>query len=377
MDKSAIALSLLLLLLGSCQRNMEYDVTDGISPEVTLFEKALVLPIGSAGPFTLNLAMKPIGEKLAAFGLPADIISVADDGVLGFRHTSESASDNLYKMAIEIGDNESPYIWKPYSVSASPLLGTILPFIGINLWNQEMELKVSAQLQEQASFTGTVSVVCYDESYSIQYEDAVRHENLMLPPRGQQVSLAVFKVPGASRSSGPSVSVHDIEIILPAHLGNNVYSTGNFAYELSYKANASLGKKFRMALPAIPIQADIPLGKFRLREALVNVELESTVPIRVEIKELKVPDNENLIITAEGSLEGGSPAQPVSSQLALRIKSQDGTPIPDIHSLSVEASVASVPEFEDVILNANQGLSVKNSSITISGGITLFGHEQD
>ena len=90
---------------------------------------------------------------------------------------------------------------------------------------------------------------------------------------------------------------------------------------------------------------------------------------------MSVPDNENLSITTEGILAGGSEESPATSSLMLHIKSLDGQPIPDITSLLLSGRLEAVPGLENVLLSFNQGIYLKHSSIKVVGGINLFGHE--
>ena len=145
---------------------------------------------------------------------------------------------------------------------------------------------------------------------------------------------------------------------------------------MDHQSNVSVGPDFDMDLPTITIPVNLNLGAVGFSDAQVTLELESTLPIRVTILEMSVPDQENLSISAEGVLEGGSPEAPASSTLTLNVKTLDGRPIPNISSLVVSANIAAVPGLEDVILSVRQGLYLKHSSMKVTGGITLFGHEE-
>ena len=56
-------LLLLALACAGCQGHKEYDI-DQVNLQMTLFEDGLVVPVGSAGPFTAELALKPIDSFL-------------------------------------------------------------------------------------------------------------------------------------------------------------------------------------------------------------------------------------------------------------------------------------------------------------------------
>ena len=329
---------LLLLLLGGCQRNLEYDLSDGLDSKITLFEKALVLPVGSTGPITLKVAMAPLATKLPLLGFPADLLKVDEDGQLLISYTQEMANVNFYKFALSLADNAEPYVWKPYGMTATPTMEVMLPMLGVWLHNEVVALTVAAPFSDGIWLDGKVSVACKGENEEVAYQDSVRLDRFSVRPYDGRVQLASFRLPIVSRGSGTTVSFQDVEALLPAHLGERITGDGIYTVNLTHRANVSVGSRFNLPIP-------------QLEDAVIGVELETTLPLQVEITELAVPGNDNLSITAEGTLAGGSPATPVSSNISLHIKSLDGSPIPDIESLALQLTLRASPGLEDVLLS--------------------------
>lgn len=366
---------LLLLLLGGCQRNLEYDLSDGLDSKITLFEKALVLPVGSTGPITLKVAMAPLATKLPLLGFPADLLKVDEDGQLLISYTQEMANVNFYKFALSLADNAEPYVWKPYGMTATPTMEVMLPMLGVWLHNEVVALTVAAPFSDGIWLDGKVSVACKGENEEVAYQDSVRLDRFSVRPYDGRVQLASFRLPIVSRGSGTTVSFQDVEALLPAHLGERITGDGIYTVNLTHRANVSVGSRFNLPIPQLELPVHLPLGAIGFKDAVIGVELENTLPLQVEITELAVPGNDNLSITAEGTLAGGSPAAPVSSSISLHIKSLDGSPIPDIESFALQLTLRASPGHEDVLLSENQGVRLKHSYVKVNGGITLFGHE--
>ena len=365
---------LLLLLATGCSKSRIYDVENGVDPEVTLFEKSLVVPVGSAGPFTLELARKPLADFLSNLGLTEEVLSADENGKVLLSMTEEPFEHNLYKLALSMEDNEEPYIWEPDVDGSSPMLSFLCSYLSIYQHNQRLDLYASTGLRDAVPVKGCLDVMCMDEDYEVSYMDEVELD-LTLPSYANEHPLGGFQLPESLTASTPYVSFSGLEVTLPAHFRRRIVDDGTFSIQMKYGANVSLGEGFGMGLPAITIPANLPLGKIGFNHADINLELESTLPIQLEIEELSVPDNENLSITAEGILAGGSEESPATSSLMLHIKSLDGQPIPDITSLLLSGRLEAVPGLENVLLSFNQGIYLKHSSIKVVGGINLFGHE--
>lgn len=369
-----VVLLLLLLVAAGCAKSRIYDVENGVDPEVTLFEKSLVVPVGSAGPFTLELAKQPIGSFLSDLGLSEDLLSADENNQMLMSLTDDFFTQNLYKLALSMEDNEDPYIWEPEVYSCTSSLSLLLSYFSILKHHQRLDVYVTSALRSEVPVKGSLDVMCMDEDYEPTFMDAMDLD-VKLPSYASHCLLGSFQLPESLTASVPSVSFSDLEVTLPARYRRRIVNEGVFSIQLEYKTNISVGEGFNMVLPEITIPVNLPLGKIGFNHADIKLELESTLPIQITLDKLAVPDNENLSITAEGVLEGGSEGSPVTSGLTLHIETLDGQPIPDITSLLVNGTLKAVPGLENVLLSFNQGLYLKHSSIKVIGGINLFGHE--
>lgn len=369
-----VVLLLLLLAAAGCGKSRIYDVENGVDPEVTLFEKSLVVPVGSAGPFTLELAKQPIGDFLSTLGFSQDLVTADENNQMQLSLTEDFVTQNLYKLALSMEENEDPYVWEPDVYPCMPALGLLLSYFSILTHRQQINLYVTSALRSAVPVKGSLDVTCLNEDYEPTYMDAMDLD-VTLPSNVRHRLLVSYQLPESLTGSVPSVSFSDLEVTLPARYSRRIENEGVFSIQLEYKTNISVGEGFNMVLPEITIPVNLPLGKIGFNHADIKLELESTLPIQITLDKLAVPDNENLSITAEGVLEGGSEGSPVTSGLTLHIETLDGQPIPDITSLLVNGTLKAVPGLENVLLSFNQGLYLKHSSIKVIGGINLFGHE--
>ncbi len=366
---------LVLLLAAGCNKSRSiYDLEKGVDPEVTLFGKSLVVPVGSAGPFTLELAKEPLGGFLTDLGLPEGTLSADENGLVLFSMKEEVFSENLYKLALSMEDNQEPYLWEPYLGSNSPLLSVLLSYLSIHTHNQRIDLFASSSMRDAIPVRGSLELMCLDEEYETCFTDAMDLD-VKLPSYGSEQLLGSFQLPESLTDAIPYVSFPELTVTLPARFRRRIVEDGTFYVQLQYGTNVSLGEGFSIPLPDISIPVNLPLGGIGFNHAEIKLELESTLPLRLTIEKLSVPDNENLSITADGVLEGGSESSPVTSGLTLHIQSRDGEPIPDINTLVLSGELAAAPGMEDIPLSFNQGFYLKHSSIKVVGGINLFGHE--
>lgn len=124
---------LLLLSLLGCQGHMEYD-TERLDPEVTLFEKGLVVPVGSAGPFSMELALEPIVNFLGnpRFALAVNPLNWLDlTGNIGWSSYGltwgAAAQVRIYRFRLHAGMQNGfggtlPYKSTPLKANAKTLV---------------------------------------------------------------------------------------------------------------------------------------------------------------------------------------------------------------------------------------------------------------
>lgn len=366
-----------LLLTGACGHK-EYD-TENLDPEMTLFENGMMVPIGSVGPFRMELAMKPLGAWMSkTLGLPEDVLSInGETGLLQFTFTSSPIEENMYKLAMKTGDNAEPYTWVPGGLYSSSAFGMVLSLFKIGLANQTVRISALSPFRNTTSIHGDLVLkVPYGSG---EHTETISLQDVELPKYAGEKELAFFTLP-ADCKDNPTVTSSDLTITLPAHFGDQVYEGGIFKVNSRNSANLMVNPGFEISLP-LSLDVNLPLGQFNLKEAKVEVELESTIPIQIGLSELQAKDeegvqDENIEIISDVLIKGGKPETPASSTIILNIKTLDGTAIPDIKKMGVKIQAKAVEGCENVLLAGDQGVKVKKSHIIISGGITLFSHEQ-
>ena len=80
--------------------------------------------------------------------------------------------------------------------------------------------------------------------------------------------------------------------------------------------------------------------------------------------------DDNIKITTDCTLPGGSLANPATAEITLKIEAQEGT-IPDINKLLLSFELASQPGLGVVTLSAKQSISIKSASAKLTDGITI------
>ena len=125
----------------------------------------------------------------------------------------------------------------------------------------------------------------------------------------------------------------------------------------------------------------LPIGQFKLSKCEVSLELESSIPLRVEIDNIRVlkhkesadePNtvDENIKVGPGVAVAGGSLEKPATTPIKLTIEALEGT-IPDIEGLMLDLKVSAEPGIGSVAITSKQGVILKSSSAKISGGITI------
>ena len=78
--KYPFALLLVIPLALACTR-MEYDTSDGVNHELTLFERQLTVPVGSIGPVTLETVLGSLNSIPVVGSLVSEMLKVDEQGL--------------------------------------------------------------------------------------------------------------------------------------------------------------------------------------------------------------------------------------------------------------------------------------------------------
>ena len=109
--KRYLILSLIAFpLLWSCS-NMDYDISEGFSKEVTLFEEEISVPIGNIGPFTISSTLGGVSKVPGIGGLIGEYIKESEDGSLVMENSGDIFKASVYELEKQIGNVSAPQVW--------------------------------------------------------------------------------------------------------------------------------------------------------------------------------------------------------------------------------------------------------------------------
>ena len=375
-----------------CNKHMEYDISEGIDKEITLFEEEISVPLGNAGPIAIQTFLKDGLAKL--FGSSVDqYISIDSEGYLWFVSKENLLNETVYDVDTQITDKTSPYDWNPSGVSASPGgLASMLGMFGMKCVNQKIGIYAINPLSRNITLNSTARISCRNAEYKTTYTDSAPVKDLVLKRRNDTTLIASFDVPANHLESIGNVTLDDAHISLPDNITGKIhFAEANLFFKIfsDYKTNVAIGEK--LTVEKIPIsikKLNLPLSDYRLHKCIVSFDVVSTLPIDVTIVKVEVLEedvlaeegedgeepepvvNENIVVSPNVSIYGGSPDKPATSNVELELESLDG-PLPDIKGIKITVSFKAAEGYANTILNANQGLSIKNATATIHGGITI------
>ena len=104
-------------LVLACSRP-EYDISEGVNTEITLFENEISVPIGSAGPFSLGMVFDKLAEIEGVGEFFSEYLKVNPDG---FIYTDDAGSiyeANVYELEKEIFHRISLTLIRPTKLYA-------------------------------------------------------------------------------------------------------------------------------------------------------------------------------------------------------------------------------------------------------------------
>lgn len=370
------------LFLTGCV-NSEYEMSNGflnsLDNEITLFQDRITVPVGSVGPFTLDLVLDqiPIFEGL---------IKTDENGYLLAETESEIYSVNTYETMLKTADPDNPYTWDcgdRYGGTSG--IALILNILGMTCQDQTLRITAKNPLfNDGIALQGTIKAYRYGDDWS--YEKSL--EGVVLSPsftnKGNTL-LASVDIPGTD-----CISVFRIENLKMDLPGNpNGYLTSsddqNFIFTGLHRTHLGVGPSFDYSL-GIPInKLSVPLGKYDLKKCVAKLELENTLPLDITIDDIKTlkpasgensdnVEDTNIVITGSVHLAAGSLESPSVTPVELQVEALQGI-IPDINSISFKVSAKGVDRFASTPLSTKQGVYIRSSSITVVGGITLDNHE--
>ena len=374
-----------------CNKHMEYDISEGIDKEITIFSEEISVPLGNAGPIAIQTFLKDGLSKLFGSAVE-DFITIDSEGYLWFEAENNLIKENIYEIDAKITDKSSPYDWNPSWASASP--GGIAPLLGMfgmKCVNQKLGLYAVNPLYYDLTINTTAKISCRNADYETSYTDNVPLNDFVVKKCNETTLLALFDVPTNCLDVIGNAELGDLHVNLPDGITGRIYTSDQLflRFYAKYKTNVMIGQGLKMDNLDIPVNnINLPLSDYRLHKCTASFDVESTLPIDVTLVKVEVLEenvfaeevesgqepepvvNENIVVSTDVTISVGSPDKPATSNVELEIESLDG-PLPDIKGLRLTLSFKAAEGYGNTILNANQGISIKNATAKINGGITL------
>lgn len=376
-----LLLSLPLFL--ACSRS-EYDVTENLNMEMTLFQEEISVPLGSLGPLTLGDVLDKLGDMDGVGELLADYINVDPEGDLYVEETENIYKINVYEVEKQLEDASKASLWNAGNLRAYPGgIASILSYIGLHPVNQTTVITMSNPLRVDVPATSSAS---YTYRLSAGGDETVpigELSSFAIPRRASNQGMAWLDISGLTTPLS-SLDLENFTLELPDSPSSKIASkTGNlfFSVDYYYSGGISLDDSFSFPLDSLSTgRLDLPIGAFKLKKCEVALELESTLPLQAEMKRIRAckpgegdeagPVDENIKIVTGFTIQGGTFENPAVTPIKLSIEALEGT-IPDISSLALDIELRAQPGLGPVALNTGQSLFIKTSSARLVGGITL------
>lgn len=380
MKKSLVLLFAAAALLAAGCSHKEYDLTDGINKEISLFEKGITVPVGNIGPVTLNDLLERMGDS-PLLSMAKDFLPAADeDGWLCVTmQKKEVYSAHILEIDRKITDKDKPYVVDFGTLDTSAPLGvTLMGAVGFVFPNQQAVFYARQPLNVPAPLTGLAQMRAMDmDTFSTVYLAEKDLGGTSVPQGSSDYEIARLEAQEGVYAGVNAIALENLKMELPANMTDRQYASYNkeFTISCSYKSRLGVGPKLKLPMSNFPIKFSLPLGRFDLRKASVSMDVENTLPIRLELTEVSALDedgNVNPAISIGGGIiiQGGLPSMPAISPVTLEIEALEGR-IPDLYGLQLSFVVSAEPALPVSPIRVDQGISVKSANATLTGGITI------
>ena len=379
MRYSFILVSLLVLIpLCGCER-MEYDTLD-LNKEVTLFQEGVSLPLGNVGPVTVGSILQ--GSSMGS--VVSQFVKEDSDGLFYVESEEELLNLNAYEIALKVPDQTQPYHWEVGTKSASvSSMASVLGMFGFGFPHQMLIVQARNPLKASVGLNTTARIECMASDYSTSYSQEESLADYSMPSYYSSRTIAQFALPEDKTDRIASVELVDMALDLPENMAEKVRSGSNSSFVFSYKYKGQLAAKsdFSMSQLSIPINGlKVEIGKFKLRQCQATFDLESSLPFDVTLDKVKIlgqdgQENPDIVVSPGVKIAGGTLDAPAVTPVTLEIKAQEGY-IPDITGVEIVLTIKASDGMGNIPLSSKMALSVKSASVTLRGGITLFGNEK-
>ena len=382
MKRLFVLLLLPLSLIWSCE-NMDYDISEGVDNEITLFGDQVSVPIGDIGPLTPKSLIGGEGTLDAI----KDYVREDEEGYLVVEKSNSFYEQYVLLISYMLPDQTIP-IDLPVSDTPGNLESSadILEGFGFALSPQVFSLRATNPLTEDISVSGSLKLLSApgDETPAETLGSQTFSKNTV---KAESTDAEVLKMELTDGKPVSSYSFENLFFHLPASMLEKDPLSGLSAFSLSYKYKSylMLGKDFPSEIPIDIKDLDLQLGQYRVKEAKICTEVSSELPVTLEltavdvyIKQTDADGNvtsvkcDDVSVTHGLRINSGTSGHPVVTPLEIVIKAGEGT-IPDIGSLSLLLAIKAPTGAGDKRLNMNQAVYFNNLRATVSGGITIQG----
>ena len=365
-----------MLLLGACTRS-EYDPSNGVNREMTLFQEEIYVPVGQVGPITVK---DLLSSNKSIASLIESLVKEESNGTFYIESEDQVFAVNAFRELMDIPDPTQPYHWDIGSQSCSiASTAALLRMFNIGFMNQRLSLYAKNPITAPLTLNTDIWVRCEDNSYQETYSKEYMMEDFSLRSSYSAISLFKLDIPAEVIDLVASVEMNDLTLDLPANAKDQVRPSDDakFLFYTTFTSNLALSEKFSIS-QAFPIsKLNVPLGKFKLHKCYLAFDLENTLPLDVTIKSIKLRDEKgneikDVVFSSDVKIIGGKPGAATVTPVVLEVEALTGT-IPDIREVVLDLKFEYSKTAGLVPLSSAMSLSMKTASVKLYGGITLFG----
>ena len=375
-------LILILPLLWSCA-NMDYDISNGIDNEYTLFSEEISVPVGDVGPVSLGILLDGTGFRETI----NQYVMEDEDGFLVIEKEDQVYQNFVMLFSMMLPDPSLPIDYPVGACSKSiETMASALTGLGVSLSGQSLNLYATNPLTENISISGALKLMS-DVDGENPATVIVSEEFSNAPVSAGAEKATFLQVVRSNDKAFYGCNLESLTLHLPGSLMEKDPSSGLGIISLGYqyKSFLSLGDEFSLPFSYTIDDMDLRLGQYKVKEATIRTEVSNEIPITftvdsVEVLVKKVLEDgtttdevyENVNITPGLVIASGSKGHPTVSPLEIVIEAKNGT-LPDIGGLKLYFTVGPPSGEGDTRIGLNQNVYFNNLRATVSGGITFRG----
>ncbi len=375
-----ILLTLSLLVLGCCFASCsksEYDTSEGIDREMTLFGEEIYVPIGQIGPVTVKSLLS---SNTTIENVVKTLMKEDSDGVFYIESEDPLYSMNAYRQVLNIPDPSLPFHWDigtRYG-SVAPM-AALLKMANMSFTDQHLTIYATNPLTTSLVLNTDIWVRCRDNAYAETFSKEFDLADYSLQSSYSPIPLVRLDLPADVTDLVSSVELNDLTLDLPADAADMIRPSDDakFSFYVKFKSKIAPSEKFSFA-QAIPISdLNVPLGKFKLHKCQLAFDLENTLPLDITVKSIRLRDENgedipDVVFSSDIKISGGKPGAPAVTPVLLQVEALTGT-IPDLREIVVDLKIEYSGNTGMTPLSSAMSLSLKSASVKLFGGITLFG----